>query len=91
MITTMLGCWASAEPEQARKAKRISPKILKVVFIRPFPVSAGMSMSRFILMELRKVVERPSREEVLERIGKLPPVELDPSPAEIIRAEREAR
>ena len=51
----------------------------------------GMSMSRFILMELEKVVERPTREEVLEQIGLYPTDHLEPAPAAAIRAEREAR
>ena len=42
-------------------------------------------------MELEKVVERPTREEVLEQIGRYPTDHLEPAPAEVIRAEREAR
>ncbi len=51
----------------------------------------GMSMSRFILMELQKVVERPTRQEVLEQIARYPTDHLDPAPAEVIRTEREIR
>lgn len=52
---------------------------------------SGMSMSEFILQELKRVIERPSREEVLDRLAKLPGVELEPSPAELIRSERDSR
>lgn len=52
---------------------------------------AGMSMSEFILQELRKVLERPSREELLDRLASLPAVEVEPPPAEVIREEREHR
>ena len=52
---------------------------------------AGMSMSEYILQELKKSLERPTREELLERIARLPEVKLHPSPAEIIRAERDSR
>lgn len=52
---------------------------------------AGMSMSEFILQELKRVIERPSREEILDRLAKLPEVELEPSPAELIRRERDSR
>jgi len=52
---------------------------------------AGMSMSKFILHELRASLERPTRAELLERISRLPPVELDPPAVELIREERERR
>ena len=51
----------------------------------------GMSMSRYIVRELERAVERPSRQELLERIASLPEVDLEPSPAEILRAERDSR
>jgi hypothetical protein len=50
-----------------------------------------MSMSEYILQELAKSLERPTREELLDRIAKLPKAELHPSPAEIIRVERDRR
>jgi len=52
---------------------------------------AGMTMSEFILQELEKILERPTRTELLARIAELPPVEVTPSPAELIREERDAR
>jgi plasmid stability protein len=52
---------------------------------------AGMSMSEFILQELQRVIERPSREELLDRLAKLPGVEVEPSPSELIRTERDSR
>jgi len=52
---------------------------------------AGMSMSEFILQELKRVIERPSRQDLLKRLEGLPGVELDPSPAAMIRAERDSR
>ena len=48
-------------------------------------------MSRYIVRELERAVERPSRQELLERIASLPEVDLEPSPAEILRAERDSR
>ena len=50
-----------------------------------------MSMSEFILQELQRVIERPSRDELLDRLAKLPGVEVEPSPAELIRSERDSR
>lgn len=52
---------------------------------------AGMSMSEYALRELRKSLERPTREELLARIAELPPPELHPPPAAVIREERESR
>lgn len=50
---------------------------------------AGMSMSEFILQELKRSLERPTREELLDRVASLPEVELRRSPAEVIREERD--
>ena len=52
---------------------------------------AGMSMSQFILRELRQSLERPTRAELLGRLAALPPIELDPPAAQLIREERERR
>ena len=48
-------------------------------------------MSDYILRELERMMARPTREEVLRRLASLPPVELSPSAAEVIRAERDRR
>jgi antitoxin FitA len=52
---------------------------------------AGMSLSDYLLREIRQVAERPTMEQVLTRLRALPPVEPVPSSAEIIRAERDQR
>ena len=51
----------------------------------------GMSMSDYILREVRKALERPTREEVLERLRARPVRRLKRSAAAVIRAERDAR
>jgi len=51
----------------------------------------GLSMSDFVLRELRKALERPTREELLERLRSLPVKRLRPSAADVIRGERESR
>ena len=51
----------------------------------------GMSMSRYILREMERALERPSRRELLEAIRSQPELELNPSPAEVLRQERESR
>ena len=50
---------------------------------------AGMSMSEFILRELQRSLERPTRKDLLTRIARLPELELDPSPAALLREERD--
>jgi len=52
---------------------------------------SGMSMSEFILRELKRVIERPSREEVLDRLARLPGVEVEPAPGDLVRQERDSR
>ncbi|HEY3352513.1 MAG TPA: toxin-antitoxin system HicB family antitoxin [Polyangia bacterium] len=51
----------------------------------------GLSMSEYVLRELRKALDRPTREEILERLRAQPVRRLKRSAAEIIRAERDAR
>jgi plasmid stability protein len=50
---------------------------------------AGMSLSDYLLKEIREVAERPTLDELRARLHSLPPVTVSPSPAEIIRAERD--
>ena len=51
----------------------------------------GMTMSDFIRRELTKVLERPPRHEVLERLRARPVRRLRMRPAEALRSERDAR
>ena len=51
----------------------------------------GLSMSDYVLRELRKALDRPTRAEVLDRLQAQPVRELRRSAAEVIRAERNAR
>jgi plasmid stability protein len=50
---------------------------------------AGMSMSEYALRELRKSLERPTREEILERLASRPVRRLRRPAADVIRAERD--
>jgi plasmid stability protein len=52
---------------------------------------AGMSVSEYLLMELRRSLERPTREELIDRLEKRVPVRPRPAPAEAVRAERNRR
>lgn len=51
----------------------------------------GMSMSDFILREVGKALDRPTRQEVLERLTAKPARDLRRDPADVIREERETR
>lgn len=51
----------------------------------------GISMSDYVLRELRKALERPTRREVLERLRAGPSRRLKRSAADVIRAARDAR
>jgi plasmid stability protein len=51
----------------------------------------GMSMSDYVLRELRKALDRPTRQEILERLRAQPVRRLGRRAAEVVRAERDAR
>jgi antitoxin FitA len=51
----------------------------------------GMSLSEYLLREVRNAAERPTLEEMKRRLEELPPVRLRISPAAIIREERDRR
>ena len=51
----------------------------------------GMSMSSYILREMGKALERPTRAEVLERLRSRPFRRLKRNAADVIREERDAR
>jgi len=52
---------------------------------------AGMSLSDYLLAELQRAAERPTRAELLERLARRTAVEPRPRPAAVVRAERERR
>ena len=53
--------------------------------------SEGVSMSTYVLRELRKSLDRPSRAEVLERLQARPVRRVKQRAADLIRLERGAR
>jgi plasmid stability protein len=52
---------------------------------------AGMSMSEYLLLELRRALERPTREQLLKRLKTRAPVQKRLDIAKAVRAERERR
>jgi antitoxin FitA len=51
----------------------------------------GVSMSEFVLREVRKALERPTRQEVLDRLRAKATPRLRPRAAQVMRAERDSR
>lgn len=51
----------------------------------------GMSLSDYLLREVRRVVERPTPEEIRQRLTERTPVRPRTPPAAAVRAEREGR
>lgn len=51
----------------------------------------GLSMSDYVLREIRKALDRPTRQEILDRLQARPLRRLRRSAAEVIRAERDSR
>ena len=52
---------------------------------------AGMSLSDYLLSEVRRSLERPTRAEILERLARRRPVRLRRDAAGAVRAERDRR
>lgn len=52
---------------------------------------AGMSLSEYLLAEIRRAAERPTRDEFLERLARRRPVRVRERPADAVRAERGRR
>jgi hypothetical protein len=78
------------------------PEFMRAVQIRSVPdrlhrrlksraAQRGMSLSEFLLRELEIIAERPTREEMLERLKALEPVVLSEPIADIIARERQHR
>lgn len=51
----------------------------------------GTSMSELILVELARVMDRPSRRELLDRLSRAARGPLSPSPAQVLHEAREER
>jgi antitoxin FitA len=51
----------------------------------------GMSISDYLLREVRQVLERPTLEEIRQRLAERARVRARPAPAIAVRAEREGR
>ena len=54
-------------------------------------VRAGMSLSDYLLHQIRAIAERPTIEEMRARLARRSPVTLSVDPADAVRAERDSR
>ncbi len=52
---------------------------------------AGLSLSDYLLNEIRTLASRPTMEELFERLATREPVKLSISPADAVREERDRR
>jgi antitoxin FitA len=52
---------------------------------------AGLSLSDYLLQEVRRIAERPTTAELMDRLAHRTPVNPSISPAKVIRAAREGR
>lgn len=52
---------------------------------------AGLSLSDFLVREVRKIAEEPTLQEMLDRLKTREPYEGDLSPSAVIREERDRR
>ncbi len=51
----------------------------------------GRSLSEYLLTELQRIAERPTRKELMERLSEITRGDLEPSAAAILRSERDSR
>lgn len=52
---------------------------------------AGMSLSDYLLSEIREIAQRPTLDELRARLHRLSPVDPQEPPADAVRAERDRR
>jgi plasmid stability protein len=52
---------------------------------------AGLSLTDFLVREVRKIAEQPTPEEMLQRLNRREPYTGKRSPTDILREERDAR
>lgn len=82
-----------------REACANVPRMAKMIQIRNVPeavhrtlkaraAQAGMSLSDYLLNEVEQIAQRPTLDEMLERLSRRTPVRLDESSAALIRRHR---
>jgi plasmid stability protein len=59
--------------------------------LKPRAAQEGKSLSSYLFREIQLIAERPTMEEIIERLARLSPVNPRVPPAQIIREERDSR
>lgn len=88
-VAMRFACMHATCMEKAIQVRNVPEELHRRLKIRA--ATEGLSLSEFLLRELRKVAERPSRSELLDRLSRRPRPDLKPSPAAMIRKERDTR
>ena len=75
--------------ERMIQVRNVPDKIHRTLKARA--AMAGMSLSDYILNELKRIAERPTADEMVARLKQRRPVKLSEAPASAVRAERDSR
>ena len=86
MCSTCIYVWRMSRMIQVRNVPEGLHRTLKAR-----AAMAGMSLSDFLLAEMRRLAERPTITELRERLRRRSPVVAGISAAEAVRHERDAR
>jgi antitoxin FitA len=71
------------------QVRNVPDKVHRILKSRA--AQAGMSLSDYLLVELRQIAERPTMEEIRKRLQQMEPVNLPISAAQAVREERDSR
>jgi plasmid stability protein len=52
---------------------------------------AGLSLSEYLIQEVQQLAQRPTKDEMRERLNRRSPVALEPPSADLVREERDRR
>lgn len=71
------------------QVRNVPPELHRKLKVRA--AIEGLSMSDFVMRELRKALDRPTRQEILDRLRARPVRRLRRPASQVIRAERDTR
>ncbi len=81
--------WLYAECMKTLQVRNVPDDLHRALKVRA--AQSGSSLSEYVLAELRRAAERPTRGELLERIRSRSRVRRPVDAAALVRAERDAR
>jgi plasmid stability protein len=74
---------------KAIQVRNVPDEIHRMLEVRS--ARLGLSLSDYLLLEIKRIAKGPTRDELLERIARRAPVSARPCAADAVRAERERR